>query len=138
MAKNISPQEAADRLTEAGLRLTDRYSRGTQGKGQKWASGAAASEGNYEAGVQAAISAKRFGKGISAAGGAAYDEGVRNKGTNNWGSGLQMSGSKYIKKIQPYVALWSASLPTPRGAKGSPQNEKRVLDNIKRFKDVRK
>ena len=59
MAKNISPQEAAQRLTEAGLRLSDRYQRGTQGKGGKWFSGASGAEENYNQGVQQGIAAKR-------------------------------------------------------------------------------
>ena len=137
MAKNITVQEAASRLANAGLQFSDRYQKGTQGKGQKWASGAGASEANYNQGVQEAIAAKRFISGIQSAGASSYDTGVMNKGVNNWGSGLQVSADKYARKTQKFAALWNAPLSTPRGARRSPNNLKRMTENVARFQAVK-
>ena len=129
----VTLQEAQTRLEEAGLRLGDRYARGASGKGQKWASGAAAAEANYTEGVQRSIAQKRFSKGVSEAGPTSYDEGVRNKGAQNWPTGMQQAGPKYARKTAKFSQLWAQPLATPRAARRSPQNSKRILENIERF-----
>ena len=133
MAKGISVQEAANRLTESGIRLGDRYARGAQGKGGKWLQGASAAQSNYEQGVQASIAKKSFSAGVQAAGSSAYDTGVQTKGVANWPTGMQFAGDKYVKNTQKFAQLWTAPLATPRGPRRSPANLKRVQENIDRF-----
>ena len=91
MAKGISAQEAAKRLASAGFSNADRYISGTQNKGAEWQRGAGAASGNYAAGIQKALADNRFAKGVAAASGARYDEGVRTKGAQNWPTGMQLS-----------------------------------------------
>ncbi len=131
--KGISVQEAAQRLSDAGVRLSDRYAKGATGKGSKWASGAGGAEANYVQGVQEGIAKKRFSAGVAAAGPSAYDQGVQLKGVNNWGSGMQVAGDKYVRKTQKFASLWTQPLSTPRGARRSPNNVKRITENIARF-----
>lgn len=136
MAKGISVQEAASRLAEAGIRLSDRYARGASGKGSKWAAGAAKAGTNYQEGISRALAEKKFEKGVSEAGPTAYDQGVQTKGINNWGSGMQVAGDKYARKTQKFAALWNQPLPTPRGARRSAANLKRMQDNVARFQNA--
>ena len=131
MAKNL--QSAQQDFENAGLSRTQRYKDGTSGKGSKWASGAAAGENNFKAGVIAAANAGAYGKGVSRAGGSAYDNGVSTKGVNNWPTGMQQGGNKWAKNVQPFTSLWSAPLSTPRGPKRSAANMARMTDNANRF-----
>ena len=135
---SVTPQAAAKRLADAGFNFGDRYRAGATGKGSKWQQGATGAEANYEAGVAKSLSEKRYGKGVSGAGASAYDEGVRVKGVNNWGPGMQAASSKYQRKVQPFTSLWDQSLPTPRGARGSAANFTRMTENAKRFSDAKK
>mgnify|MGYP001618359383 CR=1 FL=1 len=138
MPKGISVQEAAQRLTEAGSRLSDRYTRGATGKGGKWQQGAAAAGQNYQQGVTEAIAQKRFEKGIAAATGAAYDAGVRDKGSINWPQGMALAGDKYVRKTQKFGSLWNQPLSTPRGARRSAANKTRMAENVTRFENAAK
>ena len=115
------------------MQLGERYRRGASGKGGKWQTGAGAAEQNFQEGIQRALATKAFSKGVSEAGASAYDQGVANKGVNNWGTGLQVSGDKYARKTGKYAALWNQPLATPRGAKRSASNLKRMTDNVARF-----
>ena len=133
MAKGISLQEAANRLTEAGIRLSDRYARGASGKGGRWLQGAGAAQSNYEQGVSASIAAKSYSKGVQGAGASSYDQGVQGKGVANWPTGMQFAGDKYVRKSQKFASLWNAPLATPRGPRRSPSNLKRMQENVDRF-----
>ena len=136
MAKGISVQEAAERLEEAGIRLSDRYARGASGKGSKWLAGAGRAGQNYQEGISRALAEKSFEKGVQEAGATAYDQGVQLKGVNNWGSGMQTSGDKYVRKTQKFAALWNQPLSTPRGARRSAANAKRMQENVTRFQNA--
>jgi hypothetical protein len=133
MPRGITLQEASARLQEAGVANADRYQRGTSGKGAKWHQATTAAEANYQEGIQRALSEKRFGKGVQAAGASSYDAGVSAKGVANWPTGMRLAGPKYEKKVQKFVALWNAPLSTPKGSRRSPANLKRMTENVERF-----
>ncbi len=95
--------------------------------------GASGAEANYNAGVQASIAAKKYGRGVQDAGAQSYDQGVQGKGVQNWPTGMQFAGDKYTRKTQKFAALWNAPLTTPRGARRSPANRARMAENIDRF-----
>lgn len=133
MAKGITVQEAAQRLGQAGFANADRYQRGASGKGSKWAQRAGAAGANYQEGIQRALSEKKFDKGIAAAGPSAYDSGVSTKGVQNWAPGMQLGADKYARKTAKFAPLWNQELPTARGAKRSPNNLKRMQENVDRF-----
>ena len=138
MAKGISAQEAAKRLSSAGFNFADRYQSGTQGKGSDWQRGATGAANNYAAGVQKSLAEGAFAKGVQRASASRYDEGVRTKGVANWPTGMQLAENRYIEGVQPFTGLWDATLPTPRGPKGSPANLARMTDNVKRFQAAKK
>lgn len=129
----VSVEEAANRLEEAGINFADRYAKGVEGAGGKWHSAASKAGKNYEVGVTQAMQRDAFQKGIQEAGASAYDEGVRTKGVTNWPTGMQVAGAKYARKIQKFATLWDAPLATPKGARRSPQNIKRMQENAERF-----
>ena len=133
MPRGITAQEASARLESAGFANADRYAKGVQGKGGAWFSGASKAGANYQQGVQAAIAADKFGKGVRDAGSQSYDLGVTQKGTANWPTGMQQAGGKYQRKIAKFQPLWDQALPTPGGPKRSPANVKRMQENMDRF-----
>jgi hypothetical protein len=133
MPRNISAAEAAARLTASGINNQDRYTKGTSGKGSAWAGATGRAEANYNSGVQAAIAAKRFSRGVTEAGPSAYDTGVQQKGSVNWPTGMQQAGDKYQRKVAKFQALWDQALPTPKGGRRSPNSMKRIQENIDRM-----
>ena len=137
MSKGITVQEAAQRLTEAGARLSDRYQRGTQGKGGRWLTGAGGAQGNYSAGVQASIAAGSFSKGVQRAGAGSYDAGVQRKGVINWPQGMALGGDKYARNTSAAAALWNQPLSTPKGPRRSAANKQRMAQNVDRFEKLK-
>lgn len=113
----------------------------------KWANRAGAAQPDYQTGVmnttgqaQAAVSAAdtwqqsvaaasaktQFIKNLQAAGDAAWQAGVKNKGAARYAQGVSVAKDKYAAKVTPYfAALASLNLP-PRGLRRSAQNYARV------------
>ncbi len=92
-------------------------------------SGAAiAGKANWAAGVQAAISAGSYEKGLSASGDAGWKAGVTQKGATNYGTGVSASSSlsKYTTNSGKYDTARAAAASVARGPKGSPNNIARV------------
>ena len=137
MPKGITIQEAAQRLSDAGSRLTDRYLRGTSGKGQKWFQAASGATANFKAGISDPNIDKRWASGVSEAGASGYDQGVLNKGLNNWGTGLATAGDKYSRKVAKAATLWNQPLQAPKGPRRSASNQQRMVENYNRFKGLR-
>lgn len=102
------------------------YKEGVQNPKTDWADATADAEENYNKGVQAAIVAKRFGKGVRKAGTSKWQEGAVNKGTNRWPEGIRLSGNAYQEGFGPFrEVILNTTLP-PRGPKGDPKNIDRV------------
>lgn len=133
MAKGVSLEEAAKRLEAAGTNFADRYEQGTRGKGGAWLENASKAGKNYDAGVKRAIAENKFESGVRSAGAEAFESGVRNKGVMNWPTGMSVAGEKYQRKTERFARLWNEALPTPRAARRSPQNLKRMQENVERF-----
>jgi len=102
------------------------YRFGVENPRTDWAQATAAAEGNYESGVQMAITKKRFGKGVKAAGTDKWRKGATEKGVNRWGPGVALAEPAYRAGFAPYRdAIEHATLP-PRYAKRDPRNLERV------------
>ena len=102
------------------------YADGIANPRADWATQAKAAESNYEKGVQAAISAKRFGKGVSRAGTAKWQKGATEKGTVRWAAGISGAVDAYETGFKPYRdVIASLTLPA-RGPKGDAANITRV------------
>ena len=102
------------------------YSEGVASPRRPWAASTAASEGNYEQGVQAAIGRKAFSKGVAAAGDAKWKERSETLGAGRFASGVSASGDEYTRGFSKYHQVLSSLNLPPRGAKGSPANLQRV------------
>jgi len=102
------------------------YEFGVQNPRRSWAKATAEAEGAYQAGVQKAISEKRFGKGVKKAGDTKWQKNTLEKGPARWTQGIQLSEDSYQTGFAPYrETLKSLTLP-PRGPKGDPANINRV------------
>lgn len=130
---SVSQAEAKRRFEDAGFSRSDRYQMGTEGKGSAWASSKARAKTNYGPAMQEVVSKDLYGKGLDKADAGDYDRGIRDKGVQNWGTGMQAGGEKYGQRIQPFVGLWDSSLPTPKGPRRSSANIKRMTENVQRF-----
>ena len=112
-------------VQRAGVAGSD-YQRGATQPRRSWAQAAAAAGANYAAGVQAAIAAGRFGKGVAKAGDAKFQRGITEKGVARYPSGVAAAQGDYEAGFAPFhQALQSATLP-PRKARRDPSNLGRV------------
>lgn len=102
------------------------YLAGVRNPRTQWQAATAASAGNYQAGVQKAIAANTFAKGVQAAGESTYQQGVADKGALRFAEGTAVSQSKYQAKVAPYLEVINSTQLPPRGPRGSPQNLQRV------------
>jgi len=137
MAKNITPQRAAEKLAEAGITKLADYKAGAAGKGSKWVGAAPRADANFKTGMQAFLAKGSLGAKMSQAGSQAYDEGIRLKG-DNYSGGMQAGQAKYLRNGTPFFGLWGSALPTARGSKGSPANLVRMKENVDRFANAKK
>ena len=140
MANVKSLSDTSGKWTRRAGSASQEYSEGVQSPRRSWEQSTKASEKNYEAGVQAAISRKAFGKGVSDAGDSKWQSRSMELGSARFSSGVQASESAYQEGFAPYhQTLSSLSLP-PRGSKGSPENLNRVaaVANALRNKKVGK
>lgn len=102
------------------------YRQGVAAPRKDWAAATAAAEPAYEAGVQAAVAKKKFGRGVKASGTEAWSRGATEKGTQRWGPGVALAQDRFATGFQPYrEAIERVTLP-PRYARRDPRNLERV------------
>jgi len=105
---------------------TGEYTVGVQNPRRPWAAAALAAAGNWQQGVQQAITAGSYAKGVSAAGDSAWSLGAVSKGPGRWAEGVRIGEPNYVKGFSPIrSAIASATLP-PRYARRDPRNLERV------------
>jgi len=111
----VTPQRAAD------------YQAGVKDTSVDWAGPTKAAEGRYEQGVQEAITKKRFGSGVSAAGTEKWRSKTEAVGVQRWPQGVRVAENDYEKGFAPYRdVIEGVSLPE-KFAKGDPRNYDRVV-----------
>lgn len=102
------------------------YEEGVQNPRRDWAENTAKAANNYAAGVQAAISNKRFEKGVAAAGNSKWQAAALEKGPARWAEGVRLGQSNYERGFAPYrTVIENTNLPA-RGPVGDPANINRV------------
>jgi len=102
------------------------YQAGIDNPRKDWATATEAAEASFDAGIQAAVADKRFGKGVKKAGTSKWQKGAREKGVARWPAGVAVAGPEFEKGFGPYhKALETATLP-PRRARRDPGNLQRV------------
>lgn len=117
---------------------TPAYSDGVSDPKVRWAGPAAEAATAWAEGVQAAIAADRFRKGVDAAGDAKWREAAIKKGVQRFGQGIRESGSEYSKGFSPYHAALAALVLPPRYARRDERNTARfiaVRDEMVRVKE---
>lgn len=117
--------KSADRFATRGSNAQKDYVDGLAGTGQTWVDETAASEGNYEQGVQGGIARKAFGKGVRKSGGAYFEQRAVTIGGQRFAPGIIAGKDNWSEGVKPYVdAMKNLTLP-PGGPKGAPQNNER-------------
>lgn len=120
MAKSAS--ESAQKFVERAGAASGDYVSGAQSTQKDQAAAAIAGKANYAAGVQAAITAGRYEKGLQQSGKAGWLKGVTEKGANRFAEGVASGASKYATNSGKYDGARNAAASLPRGPKGSEQN----------------
>lgn len=126
----MPPVKSLDRISEKWARVVEvsqpDYEAGIRSPREDWAEKTLAAEGSYNSGVQKAISEKRFGKGVRAAGTDKWKERTLAVGPDRWLQGVRVSRGNYEAGFAPYREVIIRTTLPPRGPKGDPKNIQRV------------
>jgi hypothetical protein len=90
-----------------------------------WEANAAAAQGNHDAGVQRAVAAKSFSKGVRRAGQAKYKKGAVEKGAVRYPQGVGLAGEDWQKGYSPFGQVVQGLTLPPRRPRGDPANFER-------------
>jgi hypothetical protein len=104
----------------------DDYLKGVQAPRVPWEAAATAANPAFEAGVQAAITAKRFPAGVRAAGNAKWQRKAAELGPARFATGTQAARPDYEKGFGPFRQVIESTTLPPRRPKGDPGNIERV------------
>jgi hypothetical protein len=126
MIQTLSAQQSSEKWSRKAAASSQDYSNGIDNPRVDWATATKAAEPNFKTAVVEAANAGRFGKGVTAAGTAAWSAGAKNKGVPRWASGIAASTDKFAAGIQGVLSTISALTLPPRGVKGDPRNLERV------------
>lgn len=111
--------------TVAATRTKD-YEEGIKSPRVSWQSATLEAADNYAAGVQAAITAGSFPRGVSRAGDSKWSRMAIAKGPARWASGCQIAQPDYRSGFEPYHAALAALTLPPRYPRRDPRNLDRV------------
>ena len=127
MAIRIKPlDQLAEKFSRNASAAAGDYKMGVEQAGPDWETGAANSEPNYDAGVQAAIARKAYGKGVRSAGSAKYVDRAGKMGATRYAPGIQNAKGDWAKGFAPVAQVISSVQLPPKGPKRSPQNQQRA------------
>ena len=117
---------------------TEDYTSGVQNPRTDWQAATLAAEGAQAAGVQQAISRKRFSKGVQRAGTARWQAKSTSLGAQRFAGGVAAGASDYANNVAPFLQTIEATTLPPRGPKGDPRNIQRVsaIDQALRAKKL--
>jgi hypothetical protein len=101
------------------------YKTGVEAAGGEWEANTAASEGTYQAGVQEAIAAGRYAKGVRASGAAHYVRRASELGSQRFVGGVQAGKDRWAQNTAPALQVIAGLTLPPRGPRRSPQNQQR-------------
>lgn len=102
------------------------YEEGIRNPKRDWAQATTAAASAQASGVQKAIAAKSFEKGVAKAGTATWQEKSLTKGPGRWAEGVSISQSDYESGFGPFREVIARTTLPPRGPKGDPKNIERV------------
>ena len=131
--------KSLDRISKKWARVAavsqENYTEGINNPRADWKTQTLAAEKNYDAAIQKAISQKRFGKGVSAAGTEKWKRNALEKGPARWSQGIAVSTDAFEKGFAPYAEVIKNTTLPARGPKGDPANINRVAVMAKALHD---
>lgn len=120
-----STAELAQKLVTRASQAIGDYKDSVAQAGNDWEANTKASEGNYELGVQEAITKKRFGRGVAAAGSAKYTKNAVELGGARYAPGIANAKEAWARGVQPALDVLKGLQLGPKGPKRSQQNRDR-------------
>ena len=117
---------AAAKYVQRAQSAAPDYQKGVQGAGASWQANSVAANEAYVQGVQQAASQGRYAKGVTAAGGAKYEQKAATVGAQRYPQGVAGAGPAWQQNTAPYLSTISALTLPPRRPKGDPANIARV------------
>ena len=102
-------------------RATD-YADGVRSPKKDWKANTSAAKDAWAQGVQEAIGAGRFDRGVSKAGTEKWQRKTVDVGVPRWGAGVTAGKADYASGFGPYQAVIAALPEGVKGAKGDPRN----------------
>jgi hypothetical protein len=123
VVKSIA-QSSTKWVARTGVAAGD-YAAGVANSPKDQAALAAAAEGNWSAGVQAAATNHTFAKNVSAAGTGAWKAGVAAKGAGRYAPGTAAAAPKYTSKFGPFLNVIAGLDLGARYPRGDPRNQAR-------------
>jgi len=98
--------KSLEEIKEKWVRVTgqraDDYRKGIDSPKKDWAAATKAAEPAYEAGVQASIGRKAFGKGVDEAGTGKWQKKAKELGTARFAPGVAAAKEEYGKGFAPF------------------------------------
>ena len=102
------------------------YLKGVSAPRTAWDTAATAANPQYEAGVQAAITGKRFVAGVRNAGNAKWQRKAIELGPSRFATGTAAARPDFEKGFSPFRQVIESTTLPPRRPKGDPANIERV------------
>jgi glycine/D-amino acid oxidase-like deaminating enzyme len=119
------PSAIAEKWKRVVQTRTQDYIDGIESPRADWKTQTLAAAPAQAAGVQAALTAKSFEKGVGRSSTEAWKEGARTKGPGRWAEGIGLSGGKYAANFAPFANVIKSTVLPVRGPVGSTQNYQR-------------
>ena len=126
MPKTKGTTAIAEKYARVTPARAEDYAQGVRNPRTDWAGAATSAAPNFASGVQAAVAAGSYAKGITKAGSGKWQAKAISKGTPRFGPGVQDARPDYEAGITPYIQTIEALTLPPRGPKGDPRNYARV------------
>lgn len=126
MAKIRSLAEIQGKWSTVTPQRSQQYAEGVANPLNSWSAGAKAAEPNFEQGIQRAIAAKSFGKGVTAAGDDRWQTKTTQIGVSRWAPGVAAGSADFADGFAPYRDTIAATNLPPRFPRGDERNYLRV------------
>jgi hypothetical protein len=117
-----SAATAQAKYTRNTASASQSYQDGINNPRRDWATVTAAAEGTWEAGIQAAVGAKSFARGITPDAAAKQKTNALQLGASRYAPGTANAAPAWAKFTQPVFDAMAAVPDMPRGPKMSQQN----------------
>lgn len=126
MAKIRSISEIQEKWSRVTPLRSVEYANGVKDPLKDWEKNTKAGEANFEVGIQRAIAAKSFGKGVDEAGNEKWQGKTLKLGTQRWGPGVMAAGQDYLDGFSPFRDTIEKTALPPRFPRGDIRNLERV------------